>query len=108
MVRGYSCRECEIATDMAADVLSLTGGGDDLAPCRKDREHATKAASGALSVIAVRWGSPAGGRGAVCGLPAFCLWFVKAVADIPHKVWRGVSVAGVRSHCSRHVVLGLT
>ena len=61
VVRGYSHRAREIATDMAADVLSLTGGGDDLAPWRKDRLHATKATSGALGVIAVRWGGPAGG-----------------------------------------------
>src|SRR5262249_120335 len=42
------------------DVIT-EGGGDDLGAWGKDRVHATKAASGALRVIAVRWGGPAGG-----------------------------------------------
>ena len=70
MVRGYSHRAREIATDKAADVLSLVAAqtilsfgrkADDLELRQKDRVHATKAASGALSAIAVRWGGPAGG-----------------------------------------------
>src|SRR5215471_883878 len=58
VVRGYSHRAREIATDMAADVLSLVAAGHDLEFWRKDRVHAAKAASGALSRIAVRWGGP--------------------------------------------------